>query len=84
MALRMSQTARPAVRGVLAHPRPSGPLAAYVVLATPANGMKIAGQRRARGEIFHAHPRHMAFLLREGVVAVRPEMTAAPAPGATP
>ena len=44
-------------------------LAAYVVLVTPGNGMKIAGKRRAQGDTFHAHPRHMAFLTREGVVA---------------
>lgn len=45
------------------------PLVSYTVLVTPQNGMKIAGKRREKGDIFEADPRHMAFLIREGVVA---------------
>ncbi len=60
------KAAKPVLKSHAAEP----PLVSYVVLVEATNGMKIAGKRRARGETFSASPRHMAFLVREGVVAL--------------
>ena len=49
--------------------KPAPVLADYVVLITPENGMRIAGKRRVAGDTFAADPRHMTYLIREGVVA---------------
>lgn len=46
----------------------------YIVVKDITNGMKIAGARRAKGEVFMALPRHMTFLLAEGVVALAETM----------
>lgn len=59
-------------KGVLGTRTPSAALVSYTVLKTPENGMRIAGKRRVQGDTFEADPRHMAFLLREGVVGVTP------------
>ena len=64
----MALKAKPVLRA----PTPSPALVAYTVLKTPENGMKIAGRRRAQGDVFSADPRHMAFLLRESVIAPAP------------
>ena len=53
--------------------KPAPALVTYVVLVEPTNGMKIAGKRRVKGETFPASPAHMAFLVREGVVAPQGE-----------
>ena len=63
------------LRGGAAHP-----LTSYTVLVTATNGLRIAGKRRAAGDVFSADPRHMAFLIREGVVGLTP---AAPATATT-
>ena len=51
---------------------PSAELKSYTVLIDILNGMKIAGTRRVKGDVFRADPRHMAFLIREGVVGLTP------------
>jgi len=49
----------------------------YTVVKQISNGMKIAGKRRQMGDVFEAIPRHVHFLLIEGVIATTPP--AAPA-----
>ncbi|MGO4872745.1 MAG: hypothetical protein ACLPGW_19435 [Roseiarcus sp.] len=49
----------------------------YTVVKTISNALKIAGKRRQKGDVFEAIPRHVRFLLLEGVIAPTP--AAAPA-----
>ena len=53
----------------------------YTVVKTIANAMKIAGKRRQKGDVFLAIPRHVYFLVLEGVIAPTPP--AAPAASAS-
>lgn len=64
---------------VLSTPRTAATLVSYTVAKDIENGMRIAGKRRAKGDVFEADPRHMAFLLREGVIELTPP--AAPSHG---
>jgi hypothetical protein len=54
----------------------------YTVVKTISNAMKIAGKRRQKGDVFEAIPRHVHFLVLEGVIAATPP--AAPAAPAAP
>jgi hypothetical protein len=53
----------------------------YTVVKDIKNAMKIAGRRRQKGDVFEAIPRHVYFLLLEGVIAPTP--AAAPASSAS-
>jgi hypothetical protein len=54
----------------------------YTVVKTITNAMKIAGKRRQKGDVFEAIPRHVHFLLLEGVIAPTASLAAAPAAAA--
>jgi hypothetical protein len=40
----------------------------YTVVKTVSNALKIAGKRRQKGDVFMAIPRHVYFLVLEGVI----------------
>ena len=56
----------------------------YTVVKSIANGMKIAGKRRQKGDVFEAIPRHVHFLLVEDVIAETAKLPAAPAADPSP
>jgi len=56
----------------------------YTVVKEISNGMKIAGARRQKGDVFLAIPRHVHFLLLEGVIAPTPPASSAAAAPAAP
>lgn len=49
----------------------------YTVVKEIKNAMKIAGKRRQKGDVFEAIPRHVHFLLLEGVIVETATLTAA-------
>lgn len=90
MAFQVRQGPR---RGLSAGKAAAQSKVSYTVLKDIGNATKIAGRRRAKGDVFMATPRHMTFLVLEGIVGLtspaapaaattKPSATAAPAPAA--
>lgn len=54
----------------------------YTVVVEIKNAMKIAGKRRQKGDTFDAIPRHVHFLVIEGVIVETAKLPAAASPSA--